>query len=143
MDSVSFLEFANVIYNNNSYIVSEDVDCRVGLGRCYYYLFLLSREFIGNNLTLVPRLLTKYQGLLNTKTPDIHKIIVNILSECDPNLKNMVIKLRSKRNNADYDISKVFEKKDLKKGITVAEMCATKLLRVSSKIPAACDKVLP
>ena len=102
MDPANFLKFAKLIEKNSpNYLINEETDCRTGIGRAQYSVFLEYREEIRKKIQKMDNTLaSKYQKLSNSGL--IHGIILDIIWECDRHLRNLYRNLRNHRNTADY-----------------------------------------
>jgi len=119
MDPNNFLKYAKAIENAApQFLIDEETDCRTGIGRAQYSVFLEFREEIGKKIqTIDSTLASKYQNLITGKIPKrgrIHGIIPKIIGEYNPTLRNQYHTLRQHRNTADYDMAKTISMKDLK-----------------------------
>ncbi len=79
---------------------------RTGVGRSYYAAFLVARR------TLELEYLT---------TSEVHKRVVELLKEIDSQSANMLMTLRDLRNQADYDIGKEFNEKELEYSVVLSK----------------------
>lgn len=132
MDPSKFFDFAEAIEKSNAYITDEETDCRTGIGRAMYSIFLEYREEIGNKIQAIDTILAaKYRNFITSRRRDkgkIHGIIPDILMMCNPVLRDQYLNLREERNKADYNLRIRLTKRDL---IRANNYARTLKLRIS------------
>jgi len=87
---------------------------RTGISRSYYAAFLIAREKL---------------SLKNYTKPDIHKLVIEKLSNIDPIIKDKLSELRRKRNYADYNIKISMKINDLIWSLATAQHIIKQLIK--------------
>lgn len=96
-DPLEFFQLAKKLVND------KEVSLRTSVSRVYYACFLFSRE----NLNL------------RSKSPEIHKKVIEKLYKKDRVTANSLHILRRFRNQADYDLNIKFQKDKVKTAINL------------------------
>ncbi|MHA1167138.1 MAG: hypothetical protein ACTSP4_16635 [Candidatus Hodarchaeales archaeon] len=139
MDPSKFIKFAVEISNLPEFIVDEETDCRTGIGRAQYGIFLELRDEIGKKIKqLDSSWFKKYNEYIHgtvkkKERGKIHGIVSGITLECNPHLGNLYRNLREERNKADYNMNVAITKKDLTRAIRLAENIKKDIFLIQNK----------
>ena len=125
MDPEKFFDFAKAIETAaHGYIVDEETDCRTGIGRAHYSVFLEFREEIRQKILTIDNALANIFQAIKGK---IHGVVLDILLLCDFTLRNQYRDLRNQRNDADYDMGITISQSDLQTANQLARHIKTKI----------------
>jgi uncharacterized protein (UPF0332 family) len=114
INPVDFLTFANNLLTENG----EEILLRNSISRTYYYAFHHVRENLGDKFTDYKRNQRKNS---EEKLSD-HKLIFKFLMENRRmDLGNIMRNMYKRRNDADYELKKDFEKNDAEEFIKDAK----------------------